>query len=120
MPSWSENVRTAAIARFGKERMDAIASSESGVQIMMGTNVQIRDRWSTFALLDAANGPPSDVDRGNVRLAAISVIDLVRMMGYNDPSEVMEPLGVPQAEWKKFEIDGAAIDRCGLITNWQS
>jgi hypothetical protein len=27
-------------------------------------------------LLDPANGPPSDVDRGNVRLAAISVLDV--------------------------------------------
>lgn len=72
--------------------MDAIASSETALQIMMGTNAQIRDRWSTFALLDAANGPPSDE---------------------------MEPLGVPQVDWKKFEIEGVPIDRCGLIPAWQ-
>ena len=85
----------------------------------MGTSVQVRDRWSTFALLDPANGPPSDVDRGNVRLAAISVIDLIRVMGYNDSSVEMEALAVPQAEWKKFDIEGAPIDRCGMIPDWQ-
>jgi hypothetical protein len=119
MPSWSEDVRSAAIARIGKDRMDAIVESEANVQIMMETSLRIRDRWSTFALLDPANGPPSDVDRSNVRLAAIGVIDLIRVMIYNDPSAQMEALAVPRAEWKKFEIPGAPIDRCGLIRDWK-
>ena len=119
MPSWDEDVRRAAIARYGQDRMDAIEFFEGRTQIMTETMIRIRDAWATFALLDPANGPPSDIDRANVRAAAISVMDYVRLLGYNDSAAAMDALGVPRADWSGGELQDTAVDACGLIKDWQ-
>ena len=119
MPSWDEDVRRAAIARFGSARMDAIANFEVNVEIARETTIGTRDNWATFALLDPANGTPSDVDRGNVRLAAIKVSDYIRLMRYNDPVADMDALEVPRAEWENVGIGNTPVDRCGFIRDWQ-
>ena len=119
MPTWDEDVRRAAIRRYGQQRMDAIEFFEGRTQIMTETMIQIRDAWSTFALLDTSNGQPSNIDRANVRAAAISVMDYVRVLGYNDSSPAMDALGVPRAEWSSGELQDTAVDACGLIKDWQ-
>jgi hypothetical protein len=119
MPSWDEDVRRAAIARIGKDRMDALAGIEAGVEIALETTTRIRDAWSTFALLDPANGQPTDVDRGNVRLAAIRVVDHIRVMQVNTPLDAMQALGVDRSEWDRVDFENAQYDRCGLIRDWQ-
>ena len=119
MPTWDEDVRRVAYVRYGKEKMDTIAGFEVGVMILTETSLRIRDGWSTFALLDPANGTPSDQDRANVRLAAISVMDHIRLMRANSPAADMKVLGVPPAEWKAYDPRPWEVDRCGLIVNWQ-
>ena len=119
MPSWDEDVRRAAIARYGEPKMDAIRFFEGRTEIMTETMIRIRDSWSTFALLDPANGTASALDRSNVRLAAISVVDHVRLLGYNDSAEAMDELGVPRAEWDGGDIGETPVDACGLIKDWQ-
>jgi hypothetical protein len=108
-----------AIASIGKDRMDALAGIEAGVEIALDTTTRIRDAWSTFALLDPANGPPTDVDRGNVRLAAIRVVDHIRVMQVNTPVDAMQTLGVDRSEWDRVDFENAQYDRCGLIRDWQ-
>ena len=119
MPAWDQEVRRAAFARLGEERMDAIYYFENRAMVMAATSIRVRDAWSTFALLDPANGTLSDVDRGNVRLAAISVLDSIRLLGYSDPTEQMETLGVPREEWQQLDLEDTRIDECGLISNWR-
>jgi hypothetical protein len=119
MPAWDEDVRRAAIARFGKPRMDALAQMEAGVTITWETSMRIRDAWSTFALLDPANGMPTSLDRSNVRLAAIQVTDYIRVMTVNTPTEQMETLGVKRSEWDVVDFSTTQFDRCGLIRDWR-
>lgn len=118
MPAWDDEVRRAAVVRFGEERMDAIEFFENRAQVMSETSRRIRDAWATFMLLDPVNGTPSAVDRGNVRVAAISVLDHIRLLGYSDPAESMDALGVPRSEWESGDV-GSQIDDCGLIRNWR-
>ena len=119
MPTWDEAVRRAAYARFGDEKMGVIANLEVGVEITMDTSRLIRDGWSTFALLDPANGTPTDADRANVRLAAIRVMDYVRLMRANGVAEEMEILGVPADQWHVGELEPLGVDRCGMLLDWQ-
>ena len=119
MPAWDADVRRVAYARYGKQKMDAIAGLEVAVMVTIDTSIRIREGWSKFALLDPKNGTPSDADRANVRLAAIGVIDYVRVMGSNTPSSEMEILGVPRAEWETVDLTAQGLDSCGLILNWQ-
>lgn len=119
MPSWDEDVRRAAMARIGARRMDAIAYTEAVMWIMQQSTIGIRDGWSTFALLDPAGGPPSDIDRGNVRLAAFSVIDKIRVLKSNELAAQMEALGVAPTEWESADLEGVEVDTCGLIKDWR-
>jgi hypothetical protein len=119
MPTWDEEVRSAAFVHFGEARMNAIADLESRAEVMQENSRRIRDSWAAFVLLDPANGPPSDVDRGNVRLAAISVLDHIRLLGYGDLADEMDVLGVPRTEWEQVRVEGAPIDDCGLIRDWR-
>lgn len=118
MPSWDEDVRRAAFTRFGRDRMDAIDYFENRTQVIAETSGRVRDGWSTFTLLDPANGPPSAVDRGNVRIAAISVLDHIRLLGYGDPAESMDALGIPRDQWESVDRP-ETIDDCGLIRDWR-
>jgi hypothetical protein len=119
MPTWDQDVRRAAIARFGADEMGALAGMEVRAEIALETTVRVRDAWSTFALLDPANGPPTDVDRGNVRLAAIRVIDHIRVLQSNSPAEAMDRLGVKRSEWENVDFNTAPYDRCGLLREWR-
>jgi hypothetical protein len=119
MPAWDEDVRRAAIARFGKPQMDAVAQMEAGVEIALETSVRVRDAWSTFALLDPANGTPTDLDRGNVRLAAIQVADHIRVLAVNTPAEQMDVLGIKRSEWEVVDFNTTQFDRCGLLRDWR-
>lgn len=119
MPSWDEDVRRAALKSIGPDRVDAISYFEGRATVMAETSGKVRDAWSTFTLLDPANGPPSAVDRSNVRLAAISVIDHIRLLGYANPAEPMAVLGVAEEEWKRTSVVGGQVDDCGMIRNWR-
>lgn len=119
MPAWDPDVRRVAYARYGKQKMDAIAGLEVAVMVTIDTSIRIREGWSKFALLDPRNGTSSDADRANVRLAAIGVIDYVRVLGSNTPSDEMEILSVPRAEWETVDLKAQGLDDCGLILNWQ-
>ncbi len=119
MPSWDEDVRRAAIARIGAPRMEAIAYTESVMWILQESTLGIRDGWSTFALLDPEGGPPSDIDRANVRIAAVSVVDKIRVLKNNELAEQMEALGVAPSEWESPDLDGLDIDDCGLVRDWR-
>jgi hypothetical protein len=118
MPTWDDEVRRAAVVRFGQARMDAIGYFENRAQVIAETSRRIRDAWATFKLLDPVIGVPSAVDRGNVRVAAISALDHIRLLGYDDPAEWMDALGVPRSEWESGDV-GTQIDDCGLIHNWR-
>lgn len=119
MPVWDPDVRRAAYARFGEEKMDVIAGLEVGLSIAMETSGLIRDGWSTFALLDPANGTPTDADRANVRLAAIKVMDYVRLMRSNGVTEEMKVLGVKPEQWQSLDLARSGVDQCGMLLNWQ-
>jgi hypothetical protein len=119
MPTWDQDVRRAAIARFGADQMGALGGMEVRTEIALETTIRVRDAWSTFALLDPANGPPTEVDRGNVRLAAIRVIDHIRVLQANTPAESMETLGVKRSEWEVVDFKTAPYDRCGLLREWR-
>ena len=67
MPDWDPDVRRAALKSIGPDRMDAIDFFEGRASVMAETSGKVRDAWSTFTLLDTANGSPSAVDRSNVR-----------------------------------------------------
>lgn len=118
MPAWDEDVRRAAFTRFGRDRMGAIDYFEHRAQVIAETSGRVRDGWCAFTLLHPANGPPSAVDRGNVWIAAISVLDHIALLGYGDPAEAMDALGVLRGQWES--VDGEApFDDCGLIRNWR-
>lgn len=119
MPSWDEDVRQAALARFTAAQMEAIDFFEGRAEVIGETTSRVRDSWATFAMLDPAIGSPSAVDRGNVRLAAISVVDHIRLLGYNDPTAEMAALGVPTSEWQRWPFDAGRVDTCGMILNWR-
>ena len=118
MPTWDEDVRRAALARFGNDQMGALAGMEVRVAIAVDTTIRVRDAWSTFELLDPANGAPTEADRANVRLAAIRVIDHIRVLQSNTPADVMESLGVKRGEWETVDFETRRFDRCGLIRDW--
>jgi hypothetical protein len=119
MPAWDEDVRRAAIARIGRRQMDALAQMEAGVAIAMETSFGVRNGWSTFALLDPSNGVPTDLDRSNVRLAAIQVVDHIRVLVVNTPAEQMDALGIKRSEWETVDFNTPQFDRCGLIRDWR-
>lgn len=119
MPDWDPDVRRAALKSIGPGRMDAIDFFEGRASVMAETSGKVRDAWSTFTLLDPANGQSSAVDRSNVRLAAISAIDHIRLLGYSDPAEEMATLGVPETEWKRTDYASGNVDECGLLRNWR-
>ena len=119
MPTWDEDVRRAAISRFGADEMGAIFGMEVRAEIGLETTIRVRDAWSTFALLDPVNGPPTEVDRGNVRLAAIRVIDHIRVLQANNPTEAMDALGVKRSEWQVIDFETEPYDRCGLLREWR-
>lgn len=119
MPTWDEDVRRAAISRFGADAMGAIGGMEVRAEIGLETTIRVRDAWSTFALLDPVNGPPTEADRGNVRLAAIRVIDHIRVLQANNPAEAMDALGVKRSEWEVIDFETAQYDRCGLLREWR-
>jgi len=54
-----------------------------------------------------------------VRLGAISVLDHMRLLGYSDPADEIDALGVPRAEWEQVAFEGVPIDDCGLIRDWR-
>ncbi len=119
MPSWDEDVRRAAMAHIGRRRMNAIANAEGVAWIMQESTIGIRDGWSTFALLDPAGGPPSDIDRGNVRIAAVEVIDKIRVLKNNELAAQMEALDVAHAEWGSLDLGRIEVDSCGLVKDWR-
>lgn len=119
MPVWDPEVRRAAIARYTPLEIEAIEYFENRAMILTETTIRARDGWSTFAMLDPANGPASAVDRGNVRLAAISVVDHMRLLGYADPAEPMAALGVAASEWQRPNFEPGRIDACGLLNDWR-
>ena len=119
MPAWDEDVRRAALAGIGRGQMDALTLMEAGVAIATETTIGVRDAWSTFALLDPANGVPTDLDRSNVRLAAIQVVDHIRVLMVNTPAEPMDALGIRRSEWETVDFKRAPFDRCGLIRDWR-
>lgn len=119
MPEWDSDVRRAAVARYGQARMNSLAQMEAGVDIARETTIRLRDAWSTFLLLDPANGTPSDADRANVRLAAIRAIDHIRVLVVNTPAEQMQALGIDSREWQGDSPVADDLDSCGLIRNWQ-
>ncbi len=118
MPEWDPEVRRAAIARYGQAQMNSLAQMEAGVDIARETTIRLRDAWSTFLLLDPADGPPSDADRANVRLAAIRAIDHIRVLEVNTPTDEMKGLGIDPKEWKGGSPVADDLDSCGLIRNW--
>jgi hypothetical protein len=64
---------------------------EVRAEIGLETTIRVRDAWSTFALLDPVNGPPTEVDRGNVK----------------------------RSEWEVIDFETAPYDRCGLLREWR-
>ena len=118
MPEWDPELRRAAIARYGQAQMNSLAQMEAGVDIARETTIRLRDAWSTFLLLDPADGPPSDADRANVRLAAIRAIDHIRVLEVNAPTDEMKGLGIDAKEWKGGSPVADDLDGCGLIRNW--
>ena len=119
MPVWDPDVRRVALTHFTAEQMSGVYFFEDRAMVMSETSVLLRDGWSTFTVLDPANGNPSEVDRSNARLAAIKVIDHIRLLGYADPAEAMAALAVPEAEWKRPNFRDGMVDDCGLINNWR-
>jgi len=73
--------------------------------------------------VECANSGFAAIERrawgGNVLLAAISILDHIRLLGYGDLADEMDALGVPRTEWEQVRIDGAPIDDCGLIRDWR-
>jgi hypothetical protein len=70
-------------------------------------------------LLDPSNGAPTDLDRSNVRLAAIQVVDHIRVLVVNTPAEQMDALGIKRSEWETVDFKTAPYDRCGLLREWR-
>lgn len=119
---WTDVMRQAGIDLYGADKMDAVTDIISQANYFADVNVNIRNEWATFALLDPANGPPSALDRANVRVAAIRVANHVRLLLYKstESADDLQLLGIERPTddevRKRF---GRIADECGMIRKWQ-
>lgn len=118
MPSWNEDVRQAALARHGSDVMNALSQVEKGMVAMDGAANNIRDAWSTFALLEASNGAASEADRAAVRLAAVRAADHIRFLRYIYGNAEDERAALGMQDFEATDRWADIVDDCGMIRDW--
>ena len=114
MPDWNEDVRQAALKRFGPDKMIAIVSFEITEESMRDASQRLRNAWSTFSLLDPDSGTPSAADRHAVRLAAVQAADYLRFLAFlkNSRNETLVALQLGEPDFSELE---SVTDECGML-----
>jgi len=119
---WTDVMRQAGMELYGAEKMEAATDVISQANYFMDVHVSIREQWATFALLDPANGPPSALDRANVRVSAIRVANHVRLLLYKstESADDLQSLDVERLSDDDLREQFEQVsDECGMIRNWQ-
>ena len=80
MPLPSEGQRLLLAERYGPERAQDYWAASQNVTKLSNNVTDIIRAWSGFAMVDPANGPVSDFDRHEARLAASSVKAALRAL----------------------------------------